>query len=129
MNSQHYFLNAVAFVETTVSRTELKQYCNQIETALGRDREDPNSKFKDRPADIDILAAMSLPEERKRTARELTDEYFLYPLIDELIAFLTATAPPTTLQAGVSLQLDNLTFGETATTIHWNGNASQKRVV
>lgn len=122
MNSQHYFLNTVAFIETGLSYQQLKQRCNQIEISLGRNRHDPDRKFKDRCADIDILTPMTLPADQQRSARSITDEYFLYPLIDELLAFLMQKPSTTVLQAGVSLEVDGLTFGQTATTIHRNGN-------
>ncbi|HCC82569.1 MAG TPA: 7,8-dihydro-6-hydroxymethylpterin-pyrophosphokinase, partial [Methylophaga sp.] len=53
MNSHRDFLNTIVFVETDLSQRELKSFCNQIEINLGRDRDDPLSKTKDRPADID----------------------------------------------------------------------------
>lgn len=118
MNSHHDFLNAVAFLETDMQETELKAICNQIETALGRDRDDPDSKLKDRPADIDILTYFSTPEDWQRTASSVTDEYFLYPLINELCAFLTGTACAPIMQKGTLVSIDGLTFGETAATIH-----------
>ena len=55
MNSQHDFLNIAVFIETELAQTELKALCNDLETQLGRDRDDPASKIKDRPADLDIL--------------------------------------------------------------------------
>lgn len=118
MNSHHFFLNAVAFIETDMDEGELKQRCNRIETALGRDRDDPDSKFKDRPADVDILAYFDSGADWQRSASSVTDEYFLYPLIDELTAYLTAHGTKAVTQAGTRLQLGDLTFGETATSIY-----------
>lgn len=118
MNSQHHFLNAVAFIEIAMPETALKTICNQIEIALGRDRCDPNSKNKDRPADLDILIQLRTMEDWARSASSITDEYFLYPLIDELKAYLNNVSEPTGLQKGTRLQADGLTFGETATTIY-----------
>ena len=119
MNSQHHFLNAVAFIETTMPETTLKTICNQIEIALGRDRCDPNSKNKDRPADLDILSHLQTAEDWACSTSTITDEYFLYPLIDELKAYLNhASTAPQQLQHGVRLQADGLSFGETATTIY-----------
>lgn len=122
MNSQHYFLNAVAFIETDLKQDDLKYICNQIETALGRDRDDPDSKHKDRPADLDILAYLAFPQDATREASSITDEYFLYPLIDELKAFLNDRAVPAVIQKGAVINTGDLTFGETATTIYRNGN-------
>lgn len=123
MNSQHYFLNAVAFIETDLDHDDLKYICNQIEVALGRDRDDPDSKHKDRPADLDILAYLMFPRDATREASSITDEYFLYPLIDELKAFLNNQPLQMTIQKGSVINTDELTFGETATTIDRNGNA------
>lgn len=118
MNSHRDFLNAVAFIETGMAETDLKAICNQIETALGRDRDDPNSKLKDRPADIDILAYFNDDQDWQRPASSITDEYFLYPLINELCAYLTGATIAPIMQKGTLVSIDGLTFGETATTIH-----------
>jgi 2-amino-4-hydroxy-6-hydroxymethyldihydropteridine diphosphokinase len=128
MNSHRNFLNAVAFIETDMKEPELKTICNQIEIALGRDRSDPDSKKKDRPADLDILTFARFPEDADRPASSITDEYFLYPLIDELKAYLCGR-PPVSLQKGSRVSVDNLTLGEAATTIHRDSHAGDKRVV
>lgn len=127
MNSHHDFLNAVAFIETDLEQAKLKALCNQIEVTLGRDRDDPLSKTKDRPADLDILTAVRFPDDLSRSLQSITDEYFLYPLLQELFAFL-AHKPSPQIQAGEQLQLNHLTFGQTAATIHRNANPSQERV-
>jgi len=119
MNSQHDFLNMAVFLETDIDQTTLKAFCNEIEISLGRDRADPASKTKDRPADLDILFRVTHEEDFQRPANSITDEYFLYPVIDELFSYLSRRQWRS-LQAGVAIQLDNLTFGETAATIDWN---------
>lgn len=128
MNSQRDFLNAIVFIETALPHTELKRFCNQIEISLGRDRDDPLSKTKDRPADIDILKTLSLPEDADIAVSQITDEYFLYPIIRELVSYLnnaTEVSPP----AGVLIQTADLRFGETATTIHWDRSAGNKGIL
>lgn len=128
MNSHRDFLNAIVFVETSWSETQLKTLCNEIEIHLGRNRDDPLSKTKDRPADIDILRTLKLPEEADIAVHQITDEYFLYPMIRELLGFLTdspETAPP----AGVPITISNLRLGESATTIHWDGGSGNERVL
>lgn len=120
MNSHRHFLNAVAFIETDMAQDELKRLCNQIEVTLGRDRCDPNSKHKDRPADLDILCHFGSPSDWQRSASSITDEYFLYPLMDELRAYIIGDMAMPALQQGTALTLNGLTFGETATTIHRN---------
>jgi 2-amino-4-hydroxy-6-hydroxymethyldihydropteridine diphosphokinase len=128
MNSHRDFLNTIIFVETDLPQSELKAFCNQIEIRLGRDRDDPLSKTKDRPADIDILCSLKLPEQADIAVSNVTDEYFLYPIIRELLAYLTETtevSPP----EGVLITTAHLSFGETATTIYWNGSASNKGIL
>lgn len=127
MNSQRNFLNAVAYIETPLDATALKSLCNAIEIQLGRDRSDPDSKFKDRPADIDILCIRSRAEIISKTCIEITDEYFLYPVLNELQAFLAGHDLPT-LQPGELIQIGESAFGETATTIDGNTDAGNKRV-
>lgn len=127
MNSHRDFLNMVIFIETDMAEKELKEICNSIEIQLGRDRSDPTRKMKDRSADLDILSTVNFPQDKIRSAAEITDEYFLYPLIDELVAYLSdAEAPPQ--QLGVTIKVDDLSFGETATTIHRNARSSNERV-
>jgi len=128
MNSHRNFLNAVAYIESPLDANELKSLCNTIETQLGRDRDDPRSKFKDRPADIDILCVRSRAEIISKTSSEITDEYFLYPVLSELQAFLSEQALPT-LQPGELICLGDLSFGQAATTINRNAGTSNKRVL
>ena len=128
MNSHQDFLNMVAFVETDLSEAELKTICNNIEIQLGRNRNDPARKTKDRPADLDILTKAQFPDDGQRPANSITDEYFLYPLLDEISAFLSGNSHPI-LQAGVEITVGNLTFGQTATTIYRNTGTSNKRVI
>lgn len=128
MNSSRDFLNLVVFIETDLPESDLKQQCNQIETSLGRDRNDPDRKMKDRPADLDILAAACFPEDATRPANSITDEYFLYPLLDELTSFLT-DKDGNVLQHGEKIEIGDLTFGQTATTINRDRSAGNERVI
>jgi len=127
MNSHRDFLNTVVFIETSQSEQDLKAICNAIEIKLGRDRNDPARKMKDRPADLDILTHISFPDDKQREPADITDEYFIYPLLEELFAFLTGSDQPAQ-QPGVSLSTEGLTFGQTATTIHRHTSTSDKRV-
>lgn len=117
MNSDHDFLNVVVFIETTRAEQELKAICNDIETQLGRDRHDPASKTKDRPADLDILCPIQHQQDWSRSPSSITDEYFLYPLLAEICAYLTHQ-PYNNAQQGVVINVGGLSFGQTATTIH-----------
>lgn len=128
MNSYKDFLNTIVFIETHLSQLELKAFCNQIEINLGRDRDDPLSKTKDRPADMDILRALKLPDDAGVIVSNITDEYFLYPIIRELLGYLTET-PEVVRPEGILIQAPQLRFGESATTIYWNRGAGNKRVL
>ncbi|MCX4189718.1 2-amino-4-hydroxy-6-hydroxymethyldihydropteridine diphosphokinase [Methylophaga sp. OBS3] len=128
MNSHRYFLNAVAYIETSLCAESFKTITNQIEAEMGRDRSDPDKKHKDRPADIDILCAGSVEELTKKPASAITDEYFLYPLIDELFAHLAGKRCPNIPQ-GVKIDAESLLFGEAPATINGNTNAGHERVL
>ncbi len=128
MNSQHYFLNVAVYIETALSNNELKLLCNKIETQLGRDRNDPASKTKDRTADLDILFHAKSAADLLTPVNRITDEYFLYPILEELIAYLLER-DPLIRQDGTQLRFDNLSFGQTATTIYRDTSASDKRIV
>lgn len=122
MNSQHDFLNLAVFIETPLSEMELKACCNTIETQLGRDRADPASKVKDRPADIDILLKADNLDELNISPSLITDEYFLYPLIEEVSAYLLDN-DVSIMQPGLTIKTDRLTFGQSATTINRNAHS------
>jgi len=128
MNSQHYFLNVVVYIETNITSNELKSICNKIETQLGRNRDDPASKIKDRTADLDILLHAKSAIQLIMPVSDITNEYFLYPLLEELIAYLLGKEPKVR-QEGTQMQFEGLSFGQTATTIYRNASASYKRII
>ena len=128
MNSEHDFLNLVVFIQTDQAEVELKAICNRIEIQLGRNRNDPQRKTKDRPADLDILSKIELPDDAERPSYMITDEYFLYPLLEELIAHLMQQTYQLE-QAGIELNVNTLSFGQAATTINWNTGTADKGVI
>jgi 2-amino-4-hydroxy-6-hydroxymethyldihydropteridine diphosphokinase len=128
MNSPHDFLNVVVFIETHMNQDDLKDICNMIETKQGRDRNDPTRKTKDRPADLDILSAVQYPSDSDLPVHVITDEYFLYPLIEELVATISGKAISLE-QEGVALKHGNLTFGQAAATIYRQTDPGNKRVI
>ncbi len=128
INSHRHFLNAVAYTESVLTPDQLKTVTNQIEAEMGRDRSDPDKKHKDRPADIDILCCGSLAEFSQKTASAITDEYFLYPLIEELLAYLAGDSTANMPQ-GVKIDIADLLFGEAPTAIYRDADTSQKRVL
>ncbi len=107
MSSDHYFLNTAVCLDSPLSPSELKTRFNQIETDLGRDRDDPLCKVKDRPADIDIVG-MCQPDEAL-----LPPEPYVRPLVIEIWqaqgALLQLPAPE--LSAGVPLTWRGQTIG------------------
>ncbi len=127
MNSHNIFLNAVIFIETEVTAAALKTICNHIEVQLGRDRDDPLSTIKDRSADLDILTNVHFPDDYNRPVQHITDESFLYPLLVELLGFLSGRQY-TVDKKGVALGTDSLSFGQTATTIHRHTCTSDKSI-
>ncbi|HEC60140.1 hypothetical protein LCGC14_0959260 [marine sediment metagenome] len=128
MNSRRDFLNVVVFVETEMPEVELKMICNDIEISLGRDRRDPTRKTKDRTADLDILTKAIFPDDGNRLVNSITDEYFLYPLLEEINAYLS-NRDYSSLQTGEMIEVDDLTFGQTATTIDRNASTGNERVI
>lgn len=56
INSDTLFLNGLAIIAASDAKLLVKDQLNAIETAMGRDRDDPERSYKDRTADIDILA-------------------------------------------------------------------------
>jgi len=128
MNSRRDFLNVVVFIETTMTEVDLKTICNDIEIALGRNRADPARKTKDRTADLDILTKAIFPDDGNRLVSSITDEYFLYPLLEEINAYLS-NRDYSSKQTGETIIVDELTFGQTATTIDRDTSASNERVI
>lgn len=128
MNSRRDFLNVVVFIETEMREVELKAICNDIEITLGRDRHDPARKTKDRTADLDILTHAVFPDDGKRLVSSITDEYFLYPLLEEINAYLSNDSY-SSQQAGEMITVDGLTFGQAATTVHRDASTRNKRVI
>lgn len=117
MESEHDFLNLVAYIPTPWPQSELKAFCNQVEIQLGRDRTDPNSHIKDRPADLDILAAITDIYHYHTPTAAITDEAFLHPLLAELLAYIHHKPRPLNTP-GIMIKGRGLTFGKTATTIY-----------
>ncbi len=55
MMTTNTFSNALCIIESELSKDEIKTIFNDIEFSMGRDKNDPLSYCKDRPADLDIL--------------------------------------------------------------------------
>ncbi|MCH2084659.1 MAG: 2-amino-4-hydroxy-6-hydroxymethyldihydropteridine diphosphokinase [Saprospiraceae bacterium] len=117
-NSDRTFLNLAARIQTHLSPVELKELFNQIETKLGRDRNDPQSKKKDRVADIDIL----FYKEHENNAiykGDLPPEPYVRPFVLELLDYLKVSIDeqPQFKKFGVSLNFHNIIIGHQALSI------------
>lgn len=55
MHSDNWFVNAVIQISTTLSPEALLKECKNVETLLGRKREDDSNGYADRTIDIDII--------------------------------------------------------------------------
>ncbi len=55
MHSENWFVNAVIQISTTLQPEELLKECKNIETMLGRKREEGSNTYSDRTIDIDII--------------------------------------------------------------------------
>lgn len=116
--SNRTFLNLAARIHTHLSPVELKQMFNQIETELGRDRNDPLSKKKDRVADIDILFYKE-HENSLIYKRDLPPEPYIRPFVLELLDYLKINIDeqPQFKEFGVSLNFHNIIIGHQALSI------------
>lgn len=56
------FLNSLCIIFAYMHETACKDKLNDIETQLGRNRDDPNRSLKDRTADIDILGSSTVQD-------------------------------------------------------------------
>lgn len=106
------FLNVPVALRCDLNPQELKARLNAIEAALGRDRGDPQSKTKSRPADLDILLwiddkATAVP------ADLLPHEPYMRPMLLELLHFLRLPTDAETpeLPAGVALAFAGVVVG------------------
>lgn len=105
MVSSNRFLNGVAYLETMLAPADLKLTLNAIETKLGRDRNDPNSKTSDRPADFDILAEINPAD--LYSSQTVPQEPYCQETLEELLFWLGFL----TYKPSISLTGVNLTFG------------------
>jgi 2-amino-4-hydroxy-6-hydroxymethyldihydropteridine diphosphokinase len=116
----NFYNTAVSFV-SELDTLDLKTRFNRIESALGRDHTDPDSKGKSRTADIDILFEM----DAELDCAELDDlpvAPFIRPQTIELISYLGLDChfPEYTVPAGIKLRLDDVEFGGQPETIRKN---------
>ena len=92
MESQRPFVNFCAFVPTGLEPAACKADCIAIELALGRDREHPASKTRDRPADIDLL--LHIRADGGRIELEPIPSYLAEPAAEIMAQLGWREAPP-----------------------------------
>jgi len=119
--SDNKFLNLSVRLKTEKNTRQLKEYFNQIETQLGRNRTNINRKFQDRVADLDILFAL---DEQENFVDEslLPSEIFIRSTLVELIHFLDLKCHSLTdfLPEGIEITINNVLIGKKPVTLHKN---------
>lgn len=87
------FLNAALFLPTRLGAAELKRYCSELETALGRDRSRPDRKLRDRTADLDLLTpCLGAAALRAATPLQVTDAPYMRDALAQLLEGLRGGA-------------------------------------
>ena len=120
LNSKKYFLNTVVRIKIDRDRPTLKLELNAIEERLGRDRSNPNRKYKDRTADLDIL--FSLPLATNFADKALFEQEGIY-IVNPLLILLKSLNYQTNIDyvaddyPRVKLNYLNTIIGYTATTL------------
>ncbi|WP_052064594.1 2-amino-4-hydroxy-6-hydroxymethyldihydropteridine diphosphokinase [Acidihalobacter prosperus] len=126
MASERDFLNLAIYAETALTASELKDVCNGIECALGRDRCDPERARKDRVADLDILFAL-VPGVSAPSLTAVDGVYFR-PVVADLYGLL-GLSPVAMESPGVPVCLDGASAGEVPAAIHLDRGTGQVVVV
>ena len=128
--STQWFVNAALFIPCDLGADALKQICNRIEIELGRDRTHPQRKWRDRPADLDILHHC---DDVSACEGWQVKERYLAPLVDELLAYIQNRTPPINPATTVHLYLNDAalspSLGQTPTTIYRDHTAGLIRII
>ena len=125
--SNNTFFNLVARIYSPLSPIELKACFNAIETQMGRDRNDPDKKKKDRAADIDILFTKVKAKESV-ALEEIPTESYIQPFVLELLQFLQIPCIEKASfdQEGVSFLYHNTLIGKTPLTLYRQEDSLQQ---
>lgn len=113
MESDRWFLNALAVFHCELPPDRVKARLNRLEESMGRDRSDPLSAIRDRPIDIDILEVRQRPA---FTGEQVTEDYYHQLLADQ-------PADPQ------RVWLQGQPLGQAPATIHRDQGAGHKMVV
>jgi 2-amino-4-hydroxy-6-hydroxymethyldihydropteridine diphosphokinase len=113
------FLNFTVCFDSSEDEWSLKSKFNDIETKMGRDREDIDKKKKSRTIDLDILFGLS-PEKNSVERHLIPQEFYLSYTLLELLYFLNIKTPVPlpTLPDGVELWIDTIAIGKSPTTLY-----------
>ena len=103
------FLNLVVCIRWAGTQAELKAECVAIEERLGRDRSHPESKNRDRTADLDLL--FSLDDGETLDVSLLPEEDYLRPQAEALAISLNMMAPGKVTITGISLPMEPRAIG------------------
>ena len=125
MISKSLFLNAVLYLKSGQSPDKLKKMFNSIETALGRDRNNPQRNVKDRTADIDIL--FSIPLDGIIDSDYQPNESHLRLCFVELATVIgkLPNGAKVANDVGVKLQLDGQIFGHAPCLISYQAGTNK----
>lgn len=102
------FYNLAVLIALEATPDRLKAHTNAIERALGRDRDNPNSKRLPRPADLDPLWSVDVIP---ATPPPLPDEPYVRPFVIELLSALGLPTPPPGPLDRVTLPVREVTLG------------------
>ena len=128
MDTERAFYNLAVMVETDLDATALKQVCNDIEIACGRNRGDPDSAIKDRPADLDILFEVTVSAGAR--ARAIEEPYYREAVLDLLASTGLIEDQAVRLSYPVvAVQVGSDALGETPATIHRQAGTGDVGVV
>ncbi|KAB7627305.1 2-amino-4-hydroxy-6-hydroxymethyldihydropteridine diphosphokinase [Alkalilimnicola sp. S0819] len=95
MRTDTEFLNMALYLPCELSAAELKRWCCGLETSLGRDRSCSDRKWRDRPADLDLLSeAEPLDALLRHGPERYCDASYMRAPLRQLFAALGGQAAP-----------------------------------
>lgn len=122
-DSEKKFLNLCVRIKSDLDAEALKAILIQIEMDLGRDRENPDSKTSDRPADIDILFSIN-PNENFIPDSSIPKETYVLPTFIELARFFEYdfSAQAKGIPQKKTLEREGIIIGDEVKTIFENSS-------
>lgn len=127
MATERDFYNLAVLIETALDEAALKAVCNAIEIACGRNRADPDSATKDRPADLDIL--FTVDGAAGERARAMDEPYYRETVLDLLASTGDIEEGADLSYPVVRLRVGSDTLGEAPATIHRQARTGDVGVV